>query len=384
MMKKLSLLAALLCMVCASALAESQYYSIHDLPAVTSPRWEARYEAHGRTISVDVDVTIPDVDNAPVITVRQMPPLAGSVCSELEAWCEQAEKEDHINRYSFRSNDYSTQVTHALPPAWGKNRDSEFVAGAMGQNLYDLYEFDMDQAYADNNKLTVAEAVAIMKDQAADLFPGETLHLRTVYVDGRTFWKKTGKPIRETGGYSLCLSQSFHGIPFMASIHEAFTQFAVGDEDVWLENRGIQRGIVFDENAWSLNCVFYQENSVLHEDIPLLPFDAVKDKVEDLIQSGHVRWIDSVTLGYVQFDTADPAEQLLIPCWVIWCEYHPAGAASERRGGINSGTNLMYDGNSDYYRPLIINAQTGDLVDPENATEGRCMFPEVVLWEDVQ
>ena len=97
MMKKLSLLAALLCMVCASALAESKYYSIHDLPAVTSSRWEARYEAHGRTISVDVDVTIPDVDNAPVITVRRMPPLAKSVCSELEAWCAQAEKEDHIN-----------------------------------------------------------------------------------------------------------------------------------------------------------------------------------------------------------------------------------------------------------------------------------------------
>ena len=44
----------------------------------------------------------------------------------------------------------------------------------------------------------------------------------------------------------------------------------------------------------------------------------------------------------------------------------------------------MYDGNSDYYRPLIINAQTGDLVDPENTNEGRCMYPEVLLWEDVQ
>ena len=44
----------------------------------------------------------------------------------------------------------------------------------------------------------------------------------------------------------------------------------------------------------------------------------------------------------------------------------------------------MYDGNSDYYRPLIINAQIGDLVDPENTTEERCLYPEVLLWEDVQ
>ena len=117
MMKKLSLLAALLCMVCTSAIAESGYYSVHDLPAVTSPRWEAQYEDHGRIISVDVDVAIPDVDIAPVITVRQMPPLTESVCSELEAWCEQAEKEDRVNRYSFRSNNYSTSVTYALPPS---------------------------------------------------------------------------------------------------------------------------------------------------------------------------------------------------------------------------------------------------------------------------
>ena len=49
---------------------------------------------------------------------------------------------------------------------------------------------------------------------------------------------------------------------------------------------------------------------------------------------------------------------------------------SERRSGVNSSVNLMYDSNSDYYRPLIINVQTGELIDPENASEGRCMWRE--------
>lgn len=383
-MRKLCLFIVLTCIVFSSASAEAGYYSIRDLPAVTSPRWSAQYDAAGRTIEVDVDVVIPQAEYAPVITVRHMPPLDEAVCSTLDARYIQAEKEDCINRYSFRSNDFSTQVTHAIPPAWGANRDSEFVAGAMSQELYDLYEFDLNTAYADNNTLTVAEAIDIAEYQTDKLFPGESLYLRTVYVDGKTFWKKSGDVIRDRGGYSLCMSQSFHGIPFMASIHEAFTQFAVGDEDVWLENRGILRGFVFDENAWSVNCTFYQESGVLHQDIPLLPFDAVKENIERLIMFGHVRWIDSVTLGYVQFDTADAAEQVLIPCWVIWCEYHPGGATSERQSGTNSNAVLLYDGNNDYYRPLIINAQTGDLVDTENTTEGRCMFPEVLLWEDVQ
>ena len=383
-MKKLSLFLALMCIIFTSASAETGYYSIGDLPTVTAPSWVVQYNAAGRTIEVDVDVVIPQVNHAPVITVRQMPPLDESVYRTLDAWYAQAEKDDRINRYSFRSNDYSTQVTHALPPSWGENRNSDFVAGAMSQELYDLYDFDMNTAYADNNTLTLAEAINIAKSQTDYLFPGESLYFRNVYVDGKTFWKKSGKVIRDRGGYSLCLAQSFHGIPFMASIHEAYTQFALDDEDSWLANRGIMRGIVFGENEWSVNCTFYQESSVIHQDIPLLPFDTVKSSIENLILSGHVRWIDSVTLGYVQFDSDSPNEQVLIPCWVVWCAYHPGGASSERRGGINSSANLMYDGNSDYYRPLIINAQTGELVDPENVNKGRCMVPQVTMWEDVQ
>lgn len=72
-----------------------------------------------------------------------------------------------------------------------------------------------------------------------------------------------------------------------------------------------------------------------------------------------------------------PLEQVLLPCWVVWCEYHPDGAASERASGENSSVSLMYDGNNEYYRPLVINAQTGELVDPESEAEGRCLCPDM-------
>ena len=137
-MKKLSTFIALICFAFTSASAEVGYYSIRDLPSVTSPQWKTQYHATNHTIEVDVDVVIPEVECAPVITVRQMPALNETVYRTLDAWYAQAEKDDRINRYSFRSNDYSTQVTHALPPAWGENRDSDFVAGAMSQEFYDL------------------------------------------------------------------------------------------------------------------------------------------------------------------------------------------------------------------------------------------------------
>lgn len=373
------LLAFMLCLTCVPvSMADTTLFAIQQLPRVTSPHWRQTYEAYGRTIEVDVDVCIPDVDAAPVISVKAAPPIAEPLFSEMKARYKQAQKDDKVNQYSFRSTNFNTAVTHAEPPSWGKTRDSEFVAGAMGQNQFDLYEFDLNTAYADNNTLTVAEAVRIAKTRVTELYPNETLDLRNVYISGRTFWKKNNKSIRDTGSYNMKFTQVFHNIPFMTSVHNAFSVFAVGNEDVWLEFRGAIHASVYDADAWSFNCCLYQETDVLYEDIPLLPFDAVKDQVEDLILSGHVRWIDDVSLGYVQFDTDNPNGQILVPCWVVWCEYHSGGAQSERIGGVNSSTSLMYDSNNDYYRPLIINAQTGEMIDPENETEGRCQCPMII------
>ena len=103
-----------------------------------------------------------------------------------------------------------------------------------------------------------------------------------------------------------------------------------------------------------------------------MPFDAVRGQVEALIASGHVRAIDSVGLGYVQFDTAERDVQLLAPAWVIWCEYLPGGAEAERHGPLYTD-GLLQEG--EYLRPLIIPAETGRLIDPESEAEGRCLYP---------
>lgn len=372
------ILATMLCLGCIPSGAEETRYSIVQLPRATTPQWQQTYQAYGRTIQVDVDVGIPQAEAAPVLTVQAAPPLDKPLRSELEAWYAQAEETDKVNHYDFHATDYKTGITHALPPTWGETRDSEFVAGAMALEERDLYVFQLDAAYAHNNALTVAEAVGIARQHVAELYPNEVLHLRTIYLSDRSYWKKNNAPIRDKGGYCLCFSQVFHGIPFLASSHDAFTQFSVGDENHLLSSRGLVRSTVYDADAWSVNCCLYQETGVLYDDISLLPFDAVKDKVEALILKGYVRWIDDVSLGYAQFDSGLPEEQILVPCWVVWCEYHPGGPRSERSDGVNSSASLLYDGNSDYYRPLIINAQTGELLDPENETEGRCACPAIL------
>ena len=357
---------------------ETQRYSIRDLPAVTSPRWQQAYAAHGRIISVDVEVEIPQAEAAPVLLVRAAPPVEPSLAQTLEDFCAQGMRTDKVNAYFFTSTNFSTAFDHATPPMWGKTRESDafYDQETMGWQSHFLTDYALDAAYAEDNPLPLGEAVAIAKEQVAALFPNDALRLTNVATFDRTYNKKTQQFISEKGYYHLEFHQIFRGIPFMGSVHKAFSRKAVGNENYTLEYRGCASADVFDADAFLFVCWFYQEESVLHPDIPLIPFDAAKSKVEALIQDGYVRAVDTVTLGYVQFDTENEQVQALVPAWVIWCEYQQEGPAAERSAPFYT------DGWSEgepYYRPLIINAQTGELLNPENEEYGRCMVPDIIV-----
>ena len=242
----------------------------------------------------------------------------------------------------------------------------------MAWQSHALFDAEADVAYAQDNPLTLARAADIAREGAAALFPGEAFFLRHAAVFDRNTWKRTGEPINAMGHYHLELTQVFRGIPLLASVHSAFTVFSVGEEDPLLALRGLLSAGVYGEDAYSLTAWRCRETAVLREDTPLLPFDAVRRQVEELIADGHVRFIDSVGLGYVLFDTAERDVQLLAPAWVIWCEYLPGGADAERTVPLYTD-GLFQEG--EYFRPLIIPAETGLLIDPESTAEGRCLYP---------
>ncbi len=357
--------------------AQTRRYPIADLPAATSPRWHQTYVAHGRTIEVDEEILIPAVSAAPVLLVEKAPQAPEALRRALAEECARALREDPVGEYGFFSSDFRTTLTRATPPGWGENRGCEYDPDTMGWQSHALYAYDPDAAYAQDNPLTVHEAADIVRRGCAELFPDEALHLRNVAAYDRNYWKKNHEPIQPKGHYHLELAQSFHGLPLLASVHSAFTARFVGDEDALLDRRGLLMATVYDESAYSFTCWFYREKAVGEADIPLLPFDAVKGQVEALIESGYVRAIDSVGLGYVQFDTEDRSVQALVPAWVVWCEYQAEGPNAERTGPLYVD-GLFQDGSG--YRPLILNAQTGELVDPESTVPGRCLCPPVLAF----
>ena len=377
----LMMILLMLCiMMFSTVYAESDLVAITQLPQATSPLWQQTYKAYGRTIDVDVEVYIPATETTPILNVTAGPSISEPLSIELAEEYEEADKNDKVYSYVFTSDIHRTYIEHACPPMWGKNkREDQFQVG-MREHSFDLIKYDENQAYADNNTLTVKDAIKTAEKHINDFFPDMTSKIRSIYVSGETFSSK-GKTIRKQGCYILNLSQCLKGIPFMAEIRETYTKKPEWEETNWeSEMRGKIYSEIYNDNSWVLIFDPYQINKIILEDVSLLPFDSVKDKIEMLITNGFIRQIFSVTLGYVQFDTTNPNEQILFPCWVTWCEYHPDGPQSEAVYGIND-SELMFDGNNSYYRPIIINAHTGEMIDPENMAENRFMCPDFSTYE---
>lgn len=371
--------ASLLLLVPLLAHGETQYYSITELGKAASTHWEKTYKAYGRTIDVNVDIEIPSTNAAPVIVVRSASPINEELSRALQGQCETAMKEDKVHSYSFTSTNFSTSFDHGSPPIWGKSRadDNNYDQVTMSWNSHLLTTYSMDAAYAEDNNLLLGKAVEVANQQIKELYQCDDLKLTNVAIFDRTFYRSNQEKISEKGYYHLEMHQVFHKIPFMGSVHGTFSVKAIGDENYLLEGQGRASIEVWDEESFLLQCCFYEEVDTLYQDIPLLPFDELKYQIEELIKKGYIRSVDSVTLGYTQFDTAKQEEQILIPTWVVWCEYQQEGPRAEHEGPFYTDGWLE---DEPYYRPIIINAQTGKMIDPESTDYGRCLMPNVLTW----
>ncbi len=378
-----------------AAMADTRTFSIKELPDVTSPRWKQTYEAYGRTIDVDVEIMIPEVETAPALKVQWAPALEDPLRSELAAEYEKADKEDNKHYYRFKSKKgHTLYLEHKWPLHGGTQKDKEDFSRVTSDES-DLIRFDPDKAYAENNPMTVREAAAVVSTHLQEIFPDVDIQLDTAWITGAVRWKRNKKILDDRGYYHLNMRQCFHGIPLMASICETYTD---PFDQLWGEildekdapymyilvrrdvDQGLVRGSVYSEDSWNIVAHLYAETELLCQDMPLVSFDAVKSQVEDLINKGYVRWINSVTLGYAQFKTGNMDDFALVPSWVVWCEYIPAGPLAEKEYGVND-SELTFDGNNGFYRPLIINAQTGKLYNPESTEPGRIICPDLNAWQ---
>lgn len=115
----------------------------------------------------------------------------------------------------------------------------------------------------------------------------------------------------------------------------------------------------------------------LEEDVPLCSFDKVQSTVEKLIQNGYIRRVYALRFGYCCYRDVEGGN-VLYPVWQIECDYafDPAKQLSP-----DESYPVM---ERMHYSTMIVNAQTGEFMNPVKLKDKLLDAPKVTSWKDVR
>lgn len=391
MKKAFVFILAMTFMIPALAMGAKPSLHIADLIEQTPAYWDEVYQTtKGNEISIHAPILMPKTDSFPVLSVERYIPDEAT----LEVFGE----------------------TNHLRAGWNylaASREPELGADLYGRDpvevLHNLWEaepsVDMYEVYAEGQDVSLGQAADELREMVKAIFGDEAdVMIDTAYLMPalRNQTKKgkiegiadvgtaTGK-----GGYEIQGIQMMNGIPVLGSA--VFnTGFSGRAENILSRGFGITRcrmseyrddsfiGYYFADMTW-------RRKAVIHEDIPLCSFEQVKENVQALIEKGKIQQIHALYLGYViwldpeyeymknpdkKMDEGYQQPCLMVPTWFVECEYDSGRDYSHARGESE-----VYDYRKSFgHRFLMVNAQTGEVYDPNDESKDRMVAPDIIPW----
>ena len=369
----------------ALALANTDMVSISELrqQAEAMGRWTKTYEAHGRTIEVDVPIIVPEVEKLPVV--------------EVEAYY--AIRNDRLNRENYplkRLHTYDEKEEY-------KN--------------YIIYEETNLDTYLNNEKQTTGELrivnsetgldnTASLEDAVANLekiigyfYPGEPdvmvdrveLRSRLHKVKGIDDYD-LGDYVEDypSGTYNLSIREMMDGIPIYVDVGDRLSLDLASDKgkkgvnDFWRKNVKLWRVKdnyfeFMNKSRFELDTAWLKRVNKIEEDVPLQNVDVIINNLEKEIEKGKIRKIYALKLGYcVYFSDEGKNIYTIYPVWMCECDYTESAKEELKKSEQIPDERKQY-----YYKQLVINAQTGQIEPYLIKKQELAYCPRVITWEEV-
>ncbi len=384
---------AILLVICLMPLAAASQalHSVGELHQQAACRWHKTYQAHGRTIKVNIDIQVPDVEALPVLLARPhapsplIPQNEGDGIFEFEVddsliyqnqpgsftWI--YGDKDHrrrIDKLSMGISGYSSEVMRISPS-----------------------EVDWDMPYAQKNPATLRYLDGELRAQYHRWFPESQIELALETVEASIDYRPydvftdtfsgQGKADHE-GDIQAEYRQLLHGVPILGYALRTFQLFGgdLPNEDrmpsapnagaliysKWFAQLG-EEGL-----SESVHLHLLEELAVLQEDVPLCPMQRVLATYESLIEEGKLRWVGGLRLGYIGwYERGEPLTLRLVPVWVLDGVLHPTAASRDPMSKYLSAANPAHL--SSFHGNVLVNAQTGELINPWRTDPERCYDP---------
>ena len=344
-MKKILFALCVLLLVPTLATANSNMVSISELrqQVETMERWTQTYEAHGRTIEVDIPIYIPNEKE-----------LAVYDCSAYTEYIKNPNSDDKNNVYSYNENlreltkekdgtseadievyDKGTELRVML------NNPEDLLGKNKNDNIkikeYGFYQYQVDDkvTYAENNEMSLEEAEKYLEEIVEYFIKDEYNGIDIDYIKiagrGRKTKSYTDEELGEyvdyypKGSYFFNYYQVIHKIPIMmtiiATLNNKQENKIYGDLfEYWGTTGGICQ--IMDRNSFWLTIKWMKIEKEHEETVKLLPIEQIINTVEKEIKAGHVRNVYALKLGYIIYlNDRSPETYTLYPMWVLDCDY---------------------------------------------------------------
>lgn len=395
------------------AAACAQMCSVAELreQAQSMGRWTRTYQAHGRTIEVDIPILVPDVAACPVATVKGLAPCTPEFLARLR---EEGTYNEVYSSYTgtFSGADVSPKgkaedvVTVTFEENAGIdiefNKPTEpYVSGTVaGFEAYFAWQLDEDTAYGEDNPVTCGDALRLMDEVMADVFAGDErvgLRAMTATMSERTR-RRTGQntPVGDPIEGSLPGYCQFHCDQTLFGLPIAYTAFGpavmLRQDGAYLYSEVNVR--VYGERQFEFSCNGpITADTVLCEDVPLASVADVIAAIEAEIAAGHIRRVHALELGYILGRNAQ-GRACVYPAWSLRCVYVDDPKQEEH---VDMSWDRQYYYNVDEYGVLPVLAQSAQVLSPEDLK--RILFsgkddqgygqyydlsklPDIVSWEE--
>lgn len=358
------LLALLLALVCIAASAQ-EYYTLSEIREQAAQGWHETYLAYGREIVADVDVNMPDVDVLPIdkIELARLFPSSDNGNGGIKITARPDE-----NIFAFDSMAYLAIPEHVI---WKYERQY-------------APPYDLRKIYAENSSLCLGDAIETIRNALAEveLDASDWLLERPyeLYVSG--LWNQAMSKREYPGCYSLKFYQVLNGIPILNHAGCAYYEKTRGNYTAMLD------AWVIDEDTVHVYVAMLKAVDRIAEDVPLCSFDRVIRAYEEEIKEGHIRKIYDLEFGYVFYD--DPkyvsgegfAEHYYaVPAWRLNCLYMSNRQKELPEYNTEESTE---ERDSLEYAALVVNAQTGEMLNFMSKDKNRAHYKGFISWNDVK
>ena len=373
--------------------------SINELQTEANIEWKKDYvDRYGRTVSVDVTPIIPQVDKVPIqIMENQILPVENVLNIYPQSMVqEEKREEDNVIIMNYLNQDKNERgavyicqndgnlVLFEYDDLNTKIKKTTTKLESFSGIQYCSNEVERLYPYFDGYDFTVQDSIDYANQELGKFFPDYDLDLDITWV---TIVPNT-RPC-----YNCTLRQKIDGIPILmgagditygANEKEMGFKFPKSWKTKGVEYWGyyispIWGFIAYVDGGYQIQFRPLKKVASVVDDVPLCTFDEVISSVEKQIEHGNIRNVYEMRFGYCCY--LDENEQIVLyPVWQIECDYffNP----KEEQKHYAEMENVRVTQGHDYHT-MIVNAQTGEFMNPADLKDNLLKCPDIITWDDI-